>query len=150
MKTVKDFNNHWEAIEEMDNIDTNCLVHAIGKRYGDYIATEGTNLRNIGNGDPMEYEAEAAEARWDVKDGLRVLEKRSDLVETLEAFVDAHADQAILDLTLAANHFRFTDIVEAIDAAKNAVDSGMVHMAELYEAPNWKVPGEDGDDDIYL
>ena len=153
MKTVKDFNNHFDVFDcSLEEVDSNCLAHAIGKRYDDYIITESTNRRNIYDGDAMGFEAEAYEARYDVKDGLRVLQKRTDLVETLEAFADGgdSGEGALHRLSLAANHFNFVDVIEAIDAAKKAVASGV--PSENYEAPNWKLPGpgEEEDDDIYL
>lgn len=153
MKTVKDFHDHFSVFAcPLEEVDTNCLAHATGRRYNDYLFTESTNRRNLYDGEAMEFEAEAYEARYDVKAGLRVLEKRADLVDTLETFADGgDSGEVALDrLSLAANHFNVIDVIAAIDTSKKAVASGMVHVAELYEAPNWKLPGEEEDDDIYL
>lgn len=153
MKTVKDFLTHFDVFDcSLEEVDTNCLAHATGRRYNDYLFTESTNRRNLHDGEAMEFEAEAYEARYDVKAGLRVLAKRADLVETLETLADGgySGEGALHLLSLAANHFNAIDVIEAIDAAKKAVASGMVHASENYDAPNWKLPGEEEDDDIYL
>ena len=88
MKTMKDFENHWDAYDDIDNVETGSVVEVLLLIYDDYIIGESTNLDNIRNGEPMEYEAEAYEAKYAIKDTANILANRKDSLKVLTEIVE--------------------------------------------------------------
>lgn len=156
-KNVNDFRDHLSVFNvDLGTIDTNCLVQAVNDRYSDYIECESANRRCIRDGEPLELEAEAWEAKEDIKAALDELLSRHDgLVRTLASYVHSGREHfELYELQAMASLFHKDGMRGIIDEARELTKHSKPadFFLDGYVPSSWKEwAASDGyiDDDDY-
>ena len=162
LKNVNDFKNHYSVFEQdLSTVDTNCLVQAVNDRYSDYIECESANRRCIRDGEPLELEAEAWEAKEDIKAALDELLSRHDgLVRTLASYVHSGREHfELYELQAMASLFHKDGMRGIIDEARELTKHSKPadFFLDGYVPSSWKewaasdgyIDDDDYDDDDY-